>query len=480
MNKRILAVLSVVLLLSGTVFGQTAQIITLEDAIRIALENNFSLKQAQNNLGLSDQRLKSEYGDFLPSLNANFGAQSQIGRQFNQNTGEFGDFSINGLSGNLSANITIFNGFANIYSLRQTEQQQLSQEENLQRAEEVIIFQTASAYLRVLLDQELLEIAKENLETSIQQTEQVKVQVEVGSRPAVDLFENEATLASNELTLRRNENTLALSRLALIRQLQIDPLADYEFAKPDIDESDLSVVYDLSLKELVNTALKNRSDLMSAEANIKALNYNIKSTNSLILPTISANASIGSSYNDQTSQFVRDENGNIIDINGNPILDPTNPNGQIPQSEKVKFNDQFFDQNTSKAFSINLSIPIFNRLNSSTSIQASRVEFKNAELALEDTKLNIIQEVTQAYTDYTSFIKQYEASKKTELFREKAFETQQERYNVGASTLIELSQAQANYVSAKSESTQALYNLIFQEKLLDFYLGKLSGDTIEF
>ena len=162
---------------------------------------------------------------------------------------------------------------------------------------------------------------------------------------------------------------------------------------------------------------------------------------------------LGSSYNDQTTQFTRDENGNIIDINGNPILDPTNPNGQIPQSEKVKFNDQFFDQNTSKAFSINLSIPIFNRLNSSTSIQASRIEFKNAELALEDTKLNIIQEVTQAYTDYTSFIKQYEASKKTELFREKAFETQQERYNVGASTLIELSQAQANYVSAKSEST---------------------------
>ena len=84
MNKRILAVLSVVLLLSGTVFGQTAQVITLEDAIRIALENNFSLKQAQNNLGLSDQRLKSEYGDFLPSLNANLGAQRQIGRQFNQ------------------------------------------------------------------------------------------------------------------------------------------------------------------------------------------------------------------------------------------------------------------------------------------------------------------------------------------------------------------------------------------------------------
>ena len=63
---------------------------------------------------------------------------------------------------------------------------------------------------------------------------------------------------------------------------------------------------------------------------------------------------------------------------------------------------------------------------------------------------------------------------------EKAFETQQERYNVGASTLIELSQAQTNYVSAQSNYKQSIFNLIFQEKLLDFYLGKLSGDTIEF
>ena len=56
----ILAVLSVVLLLSGTVFGQIAQVITLEDAIRIALENNYLLKQAENNLDLSDESIRNE------------------------------------------------------------------------------------------------------------------------------------------------------------------------------------------------------------------------------------------------------------------------------------------------------------------------------------------------------------------------------------------------------------------------------------
>ena len=52
--------------------------------------------------------------------------------------------------------------------------------------------------------------------------------------------------------------------------------------------------------------------------------------------------------------------------------------------------------------------------------------------------------------------------------------------NVGASTFIELSVAQSTFISAKSDFTQAQYNLIFQEKLLDFYLGKLTGEDIEF
>ena len=60
---------------------------------------------------------------------------------------------------------------------------------------------------------------------------------------------------------------------------------------------------------------------------------------------------------------------------------------------------------------------------------------------------------------------------KNQNFSEKAFETQQERYNVGASTLIELSQAQTNYVSAQSIYKQSLYNLDFPREITRFLLG---------
>lgn len=106
-------------------------------------------------------------------------------------------------------------------------------------------------------------------------------------------------------------------------------------------------------------------------------------------------------------------------------------------------------------------------------IQSSRVNLKNARLGLENTRLQIIQEVTQAYNDYVSYQKELESTQKAMQAAQRTYETQQERYQVGASTLIELSDANASYVQAQSDHARAMYNLIFQRKLLDYYIGKL-------
>ncbi|GAB5409278.1 MAG: TolC family protein [Balneolaceae bacterium] len=453
MKKIILFALLVFLTYSSSALGQTVQTITLQEAIEIALENNYQLKQAENNLTLSEDRIKSEYADFLPNLNAGMTGRRSTGNQFNNNTGDFVNRTLFSFGASLSTGITIFGGFENINSLRSAEQNKISSEESLKRAKESIIFSTATSYLQVLLSQELLEIAESNLETSTRQLEQIQAQVEVGSRPAVDLYNQESAVATDELAVTNQENSLSISKLSLVRQLQIDPLGEYEFVIPEINIEDASAK-DYDLKLLVEEAIAGRSDLLSEQASIKALEYQKAITKSAILPSLTMSGSVSSDANDAT-------------------LDPLT-------GDNALFGDQFFDRNVGTSISLSLNIPIFNNLDRSVNIQNSKIQFKNAELAYQNSELGVIQEVTQAHIDYISIVKQLDASNKALLASEKAFETQQERYNVGASTLIELSQAQANYVSAQSNSTQALYNLIFQEKLLDFYLGKLSGENIEF
>jgi outer membrane protein len=97
-------------------------------------------------------------------------------------------------------------------------------------------------------------------------------------------------------------------------------------------------------------------------------------------------------------------------------------------------------------------------------------------LDLDNQRLAVVQEVRQAYNDYLSFAKQLEASDKTLVFAKKSLETQQERYNIGASTLIELAQANAQFVEASSNRAQAKFRLIFQEQLINYYVGKINPE----
>lgn len=455
--KRILTLLTCFLLLPLVTFAQTQQI-TLQEAVEIALENNYQLKQAENNLNLSESDIKSEYADFLPSISGNINSSRTAGQQFifdrfSEGLDPFVNVTSQSVSGNFGADITIFDGFNNILTLRASQQSKVSSEENLRRARENVIFNTASRYLQVLLDMQLLQIAEENLVTSERQLEQIQAQVDVGSLPTVDLYNQEAQVANDELNVTQRQNSLNINKLLLVRQLQIDPQGEYEFVVPDIsNEGDAAVLSMFNLNELIDQALMNRSDIKSEVADINNLRYQLRIAKGNLYPSISASAGLSSRYSDQYSLA----------------------------GEDVSFNDQFFDQQVNRSIGLSINIPIFQNWNRMNSIESAQVQLKNAELSLDNTKLQVIQEVTQAYNDYSSYLQEFNAAEKSLVASEKAFETQQERYNVGASTLIELSQAQSSYVEAQSNHTQARYNLIFQEKLLDYYLGQFTGEDVEF
>lgn len=423
--------------------------INLKQAIEISLENNFQLRVANNNLALSEFNEKSEKADFLPSLSANFGGNRSTGPGFVPGSATFINQTSQSINGRISSSIPIFNGFENINSLRSSRFDTKSQEENRQRVRENIIFNTASNFLQVVLDRELLEIAEENLAASQKTLEQVDAQVEVGSRPTVDLYNQEATLASNELQVINQENALNISRLQLIRQLQVDPLQDYNFVIPEINLHDITPT-NYNLSQLVATALENRSDLKREQFNINAIEYQLKATKASLYPSLSFNANFSTNYSDQRT---------------------------LPGSDDlIPFNDQFFDINVNRSFGLSLNIPIFNNLNIRNNVQSQQINYDNARLQLEDTRLQVVQEVNQAYNDYIAVEKRLESTEKALRAAQRSYETQQERYNVGAGTLIELSDANSQFVEARSNRAQAELNFIFQQKLLDYYLGQLNED----
>ncbi len=423
-----------------------SQRITLEDAVRIALDNNFQMKRAQNSIEVAEYDIKNAYAQFAPTLNANLGFNRSSGQQFDQVTLTYGNIVTENASGSISSNITVFSGLRNIYNLRSSQTALISAKENERRIRQSIIFNVATAYLQVVLDKELIQISEENLQSSRKQLEQIIAQVEVGARPLVDQFNQEAIVANAELGLIQRQNAAANNQLRLIRQLQIDPLGSYEYVTPELNE-ELIEVREMNLRSMIDRAMANRSDVAAQDAQIKIAYYSLKSAEAARLPSISANGSFRTSYSDRQR---------------NPI-----------SREREKFSTQFFDVNVGNGVGMSMQVPIFTRLNTWRSVQVGRVNYKNAQLDRENLEYTVIQEVAQAYTDYIGYTKELETTQKALIASERAYQTAQERYNVGASTLIELTQANADFVQASSNRVQALYRFIFQEQLIKYYQGEI-------
>ncbi len=437
------------ILLSIPILAQAQTSITIEDAIRIALENNYQLKQAENNLAISDNAVLNARADFLPSLSASYNGTRRVGQQFDQTTVTFENVTTNTMGGNINSSITIFNGFNNINSLRRANTNRSIQQEDSQRLRESIIFTTASRYLQVVLNEELLKISRENLSVAEQQYNRIEAQVEVGRSPNVDLLNQASIVANEELTVIQRENALESSLAQLMRIMQDESGAEYTLIMPDVEELQL-IPLDLNLQELVQTALQNRRDLRAQQLTIERNQYDEAIARANLLPTVNASLGVSGSYNDR-----------FRDISGDPL----------------SYTTQFFDRNVNRFIGFNIQIPIFDNLNRRTNLQNTQITLKNSQLELDNIRFQVNEEVRQAYNDYMSIVKELESTEKALIAAERAYETEFQRYEVGASTLIELNQANANFVQAQSNRIQTIYNFIFQEKVLDFYLGQLTASV---
>ncbi len=460
------------LLNTGLIFSQTKpqQTLSLETCIKIALKNATTVQTASNTLSLSGAEVLKSYGQFLPTLTAGAGytfySRNNNLEQvpFNQPLAS-GDtististtlFATESRRANyfISSTLNIFNGLADYASLKQALNNRSASEYSLTWAKEQIAFDVAQSYLQILLNQELLKISEENLIASKKQLERIQEQVALGAKSYSDLYQQESVFSANEYDVIASQNNLRNSKISLLQRLRLDPSENYAFDIPPLDTSLISPGR-LLTEGLLETALENRSDLKSAQYALEASDWGTNRAFSGYLPRLDF-------------QFNFSSSGLLIDkqtIDGVEVPAPTLPD----------LSRQLKDQ-TNTSLSLNLNWTIFDGFLTNLNYQQAKVEYLNKKLSYEDTKFQIIAEVTQSTGDYKAAQKQLESSKKGLRSAQKAYETVQEQYDVGASTFVGLSSARASLVSAKSQLAQAIYNFTFQKKLLDFFLGVLDVD----
>ncbi|HVX40437.1 MAG TPA: TolC family protein [Gemmatimonadaceae bacterium] len=411
--------------------------ITLDDAIGIALQQNTAVRQAENASDLSAATVHEQKLQLLPSLNLNVNGANNLGRNFSQSDGAIVNQQTQSLNTGVSSSLTLFDGGKNVANVRAAQASNDAASQDLTRAKQTAVFTVMSNFVSLTNAQQQLEVQQENLKSLAAQEAQIQKLVDAGTRPIADLYQAQASVASAKLAVTQASNAIELAKVDLIQTLQLDPAATYDFVAPQA--SGVSAA-SYNLQTLITQAWANRADLDAQNARVSAAQQSVKAAAASKLPTVSVGASYSTGYS---------------------------------SAGNAAFTDQL-NQRQGGGLSIGVSLPIFDKGASSLAEQRAQIDEENAQLALAQQKQQIALDVRRAYLNEQSAEQQLAAAQAQLTAAQNAVDATQKRYEVGAATLVEVTQSRAQQVQAASAVITAKNNLALQQAVMSYDTGSLA------
>jgi outer membrane protein len=455
--------------------GQEQKIYTIQECVNIALENNLRVKRGLYNVQTSETFLLQSKAAFLPSLNAGGSYGLNYGRALNPVENVFVDKNSNTLNVQGTASWTLFNGLRLQNSFRQSQKDVSASNEDLTKAKNDVILNVVTNYINVIFNQELHENAKYQLNSSQQQLERISKQVAAGALPRSSQLNQEAQVATNEVNLINQENALNLSVLQLKQSMQLPASSPLSIETPSLQTEDL--ILSQTAEDIYQVALETMPEIKSARLKVESAQFSLKANKGNYYPKLTFNASAQSNYS-SLSNTARYKPLETFSLGLTPL-------GETSSSEKVypyqrnleKISDDYnqvnqLKDNLFKAMSLQLSIPIFNGLQTRMSVQRAAITKEVADITVKETENTLRQSIETAYNDAVAASKTYSSSLKQVAAQEEAYRMNKQRFELGSISFVEYQVSENDLFRARSDLSRAKYNFIFKKKVLDFYQGK--------
>ena len=412
-----------------------ARPITLAEAIALAEKNAPRMIQARGRSRTSAAQVRSGYGAFLPGLNFSMGANRRLPSEGSRTViGSGGQVEVLpaepwSYSFTTSASIDVFNGGRRINELRQAQASQDAAESAEILDRYGTFLDTKEAYYSVLAYREAQLAAQASVDEAEQQFRAAVARVRAGSSTRSDSLRSENQLRNSRLILVETQNNLRVANATLTRAVGApEPVTA-------ATEDTLSLV-GLALGEAQLLQLVEAGpDVQVAEAELDVARAGKSISRAAYLPSITAGYSYRGSGTDSEFGF------------GN---DPFSYAGSL---------------------GLNLNLPIFDQFLREERRVAADVAADNAEAALRDTRLAARQNLATYLGAYRTAEQRVLAQSATLSTAEEDLRVQQRRYQVGASTLLDLLTSQ----TAVNDAREALIRARFDQRVAKAQLEALVG-----
>ena len=426
-------------LAAGLASGARAQerVWTLPQCIDYALENNLSVKQSGLNVEQKEISLNTAENNRLPDLSGSAGQNFSFGRGLTADN-TYANTNTTNTSFSVGASVPVFNGFQIKHNIELSKLDLAAATADLEKAKDDIRVAVAQAYVQILYNMEILDVARSQVEIDSLQVVRLNELAANGKASRAEVSAQEASLAQSRVSATQAANNLSLAVLELTQLLELPSPEGFRIARPSVEGLETAMLMDP--EAIYAEAVRVKPAVKAEEIRLDQAMKNIDLAKDSFLPRLSLSGGLGTNYYTSSG---------------------------YPSSG---FGDQI-KNNFSQYIGLNLNIPIFSKFSNRNQVRSARLSYSSQEIMLDNARKSLYKEIQQAYYNAVGSQAKYRSSAVAAASAEDAFELAQAKYENGKSGITEFNEAKARYMSASSDLVQARYEYLYQSKILDFYRG---------
>ena len=451
--KFTVALLSVFGFSIGTIYAQNGQALSLEECIKIALKNNSDLKTAVYQVDRAGAGVKGSYSGVLPRVTTSF----QSGRfiqgdrtlltdvpvGFDSTTGtaifEQTEITQPGASRNshfaqISYSQTLYDFGRSWNAIKQSNASFDAWTHNLTSVRHSVYSTVKQRYLELLKGQKLEQEFIEAVERSKEQLYRTQSMYEIGSVAKIDVYRTEVTLATDEINLITQRNIVEIARGSLNVAIGRDPETPVQIIELGTDIKPKQYTLDGAM----SIAEQNNPDLQRYQNDMKSSEYGMKIAKAAYWPSIGVRIS----YSRNNDDF-------------NKVYSDLGRNFSVSLGTQLDFN-------------------IFNGLSDAAQVDRESADYSIAKESWLNRKRTLRLEVKQAFLNLKAWQEISKINERSLRAAEEDFRLAQERYRVGAGTLLEITDAQVALTRSRVTLVRAKYDAMISQAQLEAAMGMVA------
>jgi outer membrane protein TolC len=432
--------LVIAILFMGAVVAQEKEVITKEEAIALALERNYGIEIAKNDVEIAENNQGILNSGYLPSLTGRAGGVYDLNNRFtNPEEGDpLDQRGIESNSYNASVNLdyTLFDGLGRFYNYKSLKEQYDLSKLQARETIENTMLQLLTVYYEIARLSENVEVLEDVLQTSKERVTRAQYQFDYGQSNNLVVLNARVDVNNDSVTLLQTRQQLSNTK----RDLNV--LVDRQITDKDFAvDTTVNFIPKLQLEAYIEEAEANNVSLLQLNRNLAITDYDIKISKSGYLPTVNLNGSYGWNYNrSAATAFFPGSRQTTDGISGG----------------------------------VSLTWNLFDGGSTFVQIQNAKISHENQELQKKQVALGIRRDIANALGNYENRLYILRVQEDNVATNQDNFERSQEQFNLGRITSIEFRQAQVNLIDAKTSLNLAKYDA----KIAELELLQLTGQLL--